>query len=242
MANKTLILDAFDRAQWAAIQRVLAGGLQDDGMPGDLTRAAVAQALGIELADGGVIPDAPSGQRSTERAPAPDYSQVPAPIGSPGRALIKHFESCLKRLSGGQIAAYLDPVGIPTIGWGSIRDMETGEPIKMGRRIDQGTADRWMELELDKDSRKVRDLVSVELEAHERDALVSFAYNCGSGALAGSTLLRKLNRGDREGAAKEFGRWVNAKGQRLPGLVRRRMAEAHLFRTGRLELFQGGIR
>lgn len=83
----------------------------------------------------------------------------------------------------------------------------------------------------------VRSLVKVPLSQGEYDALVSFAFNVGSDididtipeGLGDSTLLRLLNAGDYAGAAGEFGKWVNARGQRLNGLVRRRAAERALF-------------
>jgi lysozyme len=75
----------------------------------------------------------------------------------------------------------------------------------------------------------VSSLVKVPLNQNQFDALVSFTYNCGSGALKGSTLLRKLNNGDYDGAAAEFPRWTKGGGVVLPGLVRRRAAEMHLF-------------
>ena len=73
---------------------------------------------------------------------------------------------------------------------------------------------------------QVTSLVKVPLKQHQFDALVSFAYNCGVGNLRGSTLRRKLNDGDYESAALEFHRWNRSKGKVLPGLVRRRAAEA----------------
>jgi hypothetical protein len=71
--------------------------------------------------------------------------------------------------------------------------------------------------------------VKVELAQCQFDALVSFAYNCGIGNLKASTLLRKVNRRDFAGAAREFGKWNKAGGRVLPGLTRRRAAEATLF-------------
>src|SRR5690606_6833672 len=72
-------------------------------------------------------------------------------------------------------------------------------------------------------------LVKVPLKQHQFDALVSFAYNAGIGNLRSSTLLRKLNARDFAGAALEFHRWNRSNGKVLPGLVRRRAAEALLF-------------
>jgi lysozyme len=73
--------------------------------------------------------------------------------------------------------------------------------------------------------------VTVPLNDNEFGALTSFTFNLGIGNLKSSTLLKKLNAGDRAGAADEFGKWVNAGGKPLPGLVKRRAAERALFLT-----------
>lgn len=78
----------------------------------------------------------------------------------------------------------------------------------------------------------VRKAVSVPLTANQFGALVSFTYNLGPSNFLESTLLKKLNKGDYEGAAGQFGRWVNANGKPMKGLVRRRAAEAALFLPG----------
>lgn len=75
----------------------------------------------------------------------------------------------------------------------------------------------------------VTSLVKVPLTQGQFDALVSFAFNLGLGRLAKSTLLRKVNARDHAGAAREFGKWVFAAGNRLRGLVLRREAEALLY-------------
>ena len=72
-------------------------------------------------------------------------------------------------------------------------------------------------------------LVNQPLSDEQWVACTSLAFNIGVKAFAGSTLLRKLKSGDEAGAAAEFERWVNAGGQRLPGLVVRRAREARLF-------------
>lgn len=78
-------------------------------------------------------------------------------------------------------------------------------------------------------AKQVAPLLEVPVKHHQFDALVSFAYNVGIGNLKSSTLLRKLNAGDYDGAALEFHRWKRSNGRVLPGLVRRRAAEALLF-------------
>ena len=77
--------------------------------------------------------------------------------------------------------------------------------------------------------RDVRRLVTVPLNSNQFDALVSFAYNCGAGNLAKSTLLKRVNAGDHVGAAAEFHRWNKGGGKVLPGLTRRRASESLLY-------------
>ncbi|MBN3993823.1 MAG: glycoside hydrolase family protein [Nostoc sp. NMS2] len=81
---------------------------------------------------------------------------------------------------------------------------------------------------------KVQAMLKVQVNSNQLDALTSFAFNVGDNALANSTLLKKLNAGDYEGAAAEFERWNKGEDSRgtkvvLPGLTRRRGAERDLF-------------
>jgi lysozyme len=77
--------------------------------------------------------------------------------------------------------------------------------------------------------RVVRSYVKVPLNDNQLGALVSFTFNLGGSNFAKSTLLKKVNARDFTGAAKEFARWNRAAGKVLPGLTRRRAAEAKLF-------------
>lgn len=107
-----------------------------------------------------------------------------------------------------------------------------GEPkyaASKGKRFTESEASAILLKDLERYEQDVRELVTVPLNENQHGALTSFDYNLGRGNLAKSTLLKKLNRGDYDGAAKEFGKWVNAGGKRLPGLVKRREAERLLF-------------
>jgi lysozyme len=134
-----------------------------------------------------------------------------------GVALIKQFE-------GLRTCAYLDAAGIWTIGYG-----HTGDEVRSGLRIDAAQADALLRKDLGHAEEAVRAWVTQPLAQASFDALVSFVFNVGATAFAGSTLLRKLNEGDVEGAAAEFERWRYAGGRVLPGLLRRRIAERTLF-------------
>ena len=146
-----------------------------------------------------------------------------------GLKLVRSFEGCEQAVKGsrGRFRAYVDPVGILTIGWGHTN--ATGRKIKAGDVWTQDECDEALREDMAKFESGVRALVKVELEQCQFDALVSFAYNCGVGNLKSSTLLRKVNRSDFSGAAREFAKWNKAGGRVLKGLTRRRAAEATLF-------------
>jgi GH24 family phage-related lysozyme (muramidase) len=147
-------------------------------------------------------------------------------LGSAGIALIKSFEGCAKRRADGRFEAYPDPGsgGEPwTIGWGS-----TGDGIAEGVVWTQAECDERFEKDLDRYAREVdRVLEDAPTTQHQFDALVSFHYN--TGAIATATLTRLHEQGRFADAAREFGKWVHAGGKVLPGLVKRRAAEAALY-------------
>lgn len=150
-------------------------------------------------------------------------------LGQAGLALIKRFESCARKRSDGQFEAYGDPAtgGAPwTIGWGT-----TGRDIKPGLVWSQAQCDARLEADLVRFAADVdRALGSAPTSQSQFDALVSFHYN--TGAIAKATLTKLHRAGKFDAAADEFGKWVNAAGKRLTGLVRRRAAEAALYRGG----------
>ena len=121
------------------------------------------------------------------------------------------------------------PNDVPTIGYGTTVNPDTGKPIRMtDRRIDEATAKRWLITDVAKTEAKMRRCVRVPVTQGEWDAYTSLAYNIGTGAFCGSTLVRKLNAGDYAGACKQILRWDKQKGRVLRGLTRRRNAEYKL--------------
>ncbi len=137
-------------------------------------------------------------------------------LGQKGLDLIKSFE-------GLRLKAYQDSVGVWTIGYG-----HTGG-VKPGQTITKAQAEAFLKSDTGWAQDAVRKSVKVPLTQGQFDALTSFTFNLGAGALKSSTLLKKLNAKDYAGAQKEFGKWVHAGGQVLQGLVRRRAAEAAMF-------------
>lgn len=142
-----------------------------------------------------------------------------------GLALIVQFEGLHKKLSDGRYAAYLCPANVPTIYAGCT------EGVKLGMVVTKEEGEAMFAKELAKFEAAVDRLVTVELNQNQFDALVSFSYNCGVGALQKSTLLKKLNAGDYKGAASQFKQWNRGGGKVLRGLVDRRAREATLFMT-----------
>jgi len=134
-------------------------------------------------------------------------------------------EKIVAEFEGLRLEAYLCPAGVLTIGYG-----HTGPDVFHGQVITKEEAADLLYTDLNKFRQAVVSLVDVPLNSNQFGALVSFVYNVGIGAFKASTLLRKLNQEDYEGAANEFKRWNKGGGQVLRGLVRRRAAEEALFR------------
>jgi lysozyme len=78
----------------------------------------------------------------------------------------------------------------------------------------------------------IQDSVVVDMVQKEYDAMIDLCYNIGTGNFESSTLLKKYNDGDKQGAADEFPKWNLANGQVMKGLERRRWAERHVFLGG----------
>lgn len=130
----------------------------------------------------------------------------------------------IKKWEGFRNHVYMDAAGLPTIGYGHL--IRTGEEFTA---ITEAEAEALLHKDVRKAVSAVQRLIVTPLTQNQFDALVSFTFNLGGGALQRSTLRRKVNRGDVQGAAREFPRWVYAGGRKLRGLQRRRAEEASLF-------------
>lgn len=145
-----------------------------------------------------------------------------------GAAFIGRFEGFRGRL-------YNDPAGHCTIGFGHLvhyGPCDGHEPPFYRQGLTRTEALVLLRNDAATRSAAVRQLVRPELNQHEHDALVAFVFNVGAGAFKGSTLLRRLNAGDRTSVPAQLMRWTRAGSQTLPGLVTRRRAEGRLFATG----------
>lgn len=161
-------------------------------------------------------------------------------ISQAGLEFITSFEGYHKKLPDGRCQAYRcivgrDANGNPvhdgkwTIGFGCT------EGIYEGLIWTRAQADEAFRRELAKHEAAVMQLATVSLAQPQFDALVSLSYNIGTGigstkaGLANSSVLRRLNAGDVDGAAANFALYKYSKGIVVPGLVRRRAAEAGMF-------------
>jgi lysozyme len=131
----------------------------------------------------------------------------------------------LKRFEGFRNEAYQDPVGVWTIGYGFTKG------VKRGDYLSEDEAEERLREEIAAFEAGVNNLIKAPTNENQRAAMTSLAYNIGLGAFRKSTVLRRHNARDYEGAAKAFGLWVKAGGKVLKGLVRRRAAEAELYLT-----------
>lgn len=144
----------------------------------------------------------------------------PRQINQAGIDMVKHFE-------GLYLKAYLCPAKVWTIGYGHTGLKHKDGTVYAGRTVTKAEAEELLRYDLRVFEERVQRFVKVPLSDNEYAALVSFDFN--TGALGRSTLLKKLNAGDRAGAADEFLRWNKAGGRVLNGLTRRRRAERELF-------------
>lgn len=141
---------------------------------------------------------------------------------SAGINLIKEFE-------GVRLKSYKCPAGVYTIGVG--HTSAAGPPaVKAGMEITNAQAMKILANDLGQFEDAINDSVKVPLTQSQFDALVSFVFNVGVGAFKKSTLLKKLNAGQYDAVPAELMKWTKGGGKELPGLVRRRRAEAALWR------------
>jgi lysozyme len=142
-----------------------------------------------------------------------------------GYDLIKSFE-------GLKLKPYKCAAGIPTIGYGNTY-YENNVKVQMNDTpIDKQRAEVLLKINADRFAIKVNNLISKPITQNQFNALVSFAYNVGSGALASSTLLKKVNVNPNDAMiSKEFLKWNKAGGNAVQGLTNRRISESALYFT-----------
>ena len=129
----------------------------------------------------------------------------------------------VKDFEGRELTAYQCSAGVWTIGYGHTKG------VKSGDEISPSEAEQLLVEDLTVISDDLNRLINVPVTQGQYIALLSLAFNLGATKVKNSTLLRKLNHKDYEGAAEEFDKWVCAGGKVSDGLKRRRAAERALF-------------
>lgn len=143
------------------------------------------------------------------------------------RHITKEGLNLIKEFEGFEPEIYLDAAGLPTIGYGHL--IREGEHNMFKYGISESAAGALLAKDVWAAERAVLRLIKVPLSDGQFDALVSFTFNLGGGALQRSTLRRKVNREEHSEVPEQLMRWVWAGGRKLRGLMRRRQAEAHLY-------------
>ena len=133
----------------------------------------------------------------------------------------------IKRFEGFEPEIYLDAAGLPTIGYGHLLRLGEAEMFKNG--ISMEAAEALLIKDVITAEKAVLRLIRVPLTDGQFDALVSFTFNLGGGALQRSTLRRVINRQHHNEVPNQLMRWVWAGGRKLRGLARRRAAEGNLY-------------
>lgn len=139
-----------------------------------------------------------------------------------GIELIKHFEGVRSR-------PYRCAAGLFTVGVGHLIGNGKSLPESWNRTFTEEEINALLIRDLNRFERGIRMYIKVPLRQCEHDSLCSFAFNLGLGTLQRSTLRQKINRGDKEGAAKEILKYCRAGGKIIKGLQRRREAEYRMF-------------
>lgn len=141
----------------------------------------------------------------------------------------------IRKFEGLRLRPYLCPAGYATIGYGH-RIMTEREATAFSKGISFNDAEKILKDDVEKFRWQIQKLIAdLDYTEGQLQALTSFAFNVGVGALTSSTLLRKFRRGNIPGAGDEFFKWVWSGNLRLKGLEFRRVFESQLFLTGSVD-------
>jgi lysozyme len=125
---------------------------------------------------------------------------------------------------------YLCPAKIPTIGYGNTYYLDGKRVTLLDKEITKQQAFEMFKEIANRFGKRVDELVTSNINQNQFNALVSFAYNVGTGNFSSSTLLKKVNKNPNDLTLKaEFLRWNKAGGKVINGLTNRRNEEADLY-------------
>lgn len=149
-------------------------------------------------------------------------------VGVLDKAMAVAMALC-RRFEGFYARPYLCPAGVPTIGYGATYYADGRAVLLTDPPISKEAAERLLYLHVQRTYLPAVLKLCPGVDSPERlAALIDFTFNLGAGQLRASTLRRKVNAGDWEAVPAELRKWVKGGGKVLPGLVKRREAEAVL--------------
>lgn len=150
-------------------------------------------------------------------------------ISDKGLEMIKKAEGYMPKI-------YLDQAGLPTIGYGHLlTKTEKASGLFEGKELSKAEATELLRRDVQEAEESIGQLVKVQLNQNQFDALVDFVFNVGTNALKTSTLLKLLNAGDYASVPAQLMRWnkitnpKTGKKEPLAGLTKRRQREADLW-------------
>lgn len=147
-------------------------------------------------------------------------SNITASLIAGGAGALAIAVSMVMPLEGVKYKPYYDVAGVLTVCYGT-----TGPDVIEGKAYDQEECDYFLERDLKQIERQILPMIKPALPEPTKAALYSFTYNVGVGSFSRSTLLKKLNGGDMNGACEQLKRWVYAGGRKWKGLMTRRDVE-----------------
>jgi len=144
-------------------------------------------------------------------------------LNNAGYQLICDFE-------GLRLKPYLCSAKVPTIGYGNTYYPDGKRVTLLDKEITKEYAFEIFKVIADKYAKRVSEMVKKPLTQNQFNALVSFAYNVGTGAFSTSTLLKKVNVNPNDLSIRnEFAKWKKANGKVVQGLVNRRKKESDVY-------------
>jgi len=135
-----------------------------------------------------------------------------------------------RKYEGYRAKPYLCPANVATIGYGSTYYADGKKVTLQDPPMDEPTARALLLVELEHTYLPgvLRNCPILATDVRKCNSIVDFAYNCGVGRLQTSTLKRKINASDWEGAKEQLMLWTKGGGKVLPGLLKRRISECDL--------------
>lgn len=148
----------------------------------------------------------------------------------PSEAITKAAELC-RHFEGFSSKPYLCPAGHWTIGYGTVFKPDSTKVTMDDTPISKEIAEAWLIYELETNYMRgvLRASPKLVTNPGALAAMTDFAYNLGVGRYRASTLRRKVDEQDWDGAKTELAKWTRGGGKVLPGLIKRRAAESRLF-------------